>query len=827
MGLKSSSVRTIGAAILAVSITLSAAAAQAVPGVAPDRGQASGGTVVTIPEPVGTDFAMFAPGSAHSVALDANGKIYAWGHNAYGQLGDGSTTDRNVPTQVQAPEGVPFKSVGNGTHHSLAVDIDGYAYAWGLNVQGQAGDGSTTNRLSPVKIEALSGIARVTGGAHFSMALDVDGNMHAWGSNSSGQLGTGTTDSSTVPVPTQMPAGVSFESLSSGAFHSVALGSDGEVQAWGASSYGQVGNGSASIEPTPVVVQAPAGVSFVAVAAGMYHSMALGSDGNLYAWGQNDRGQLGDGTVTNRLRPVLVQAPAGVEFASVSLGDGLSTAIDVFGTTYAWGENNVGQLGNGSTDNSLVPVLVHVPTGVSFSAVSAGSFFSLAAGTDGNTYAWGHNVAGQLGDGTTENRLTPVTLDSAVVVFSVSFGNTLGQSLHNNNDGTWSVTSPARPVGVVDVVVHWRLGAVTQTPARYVGGFTYEPDPVAPEVTTPADQAVTVGQSAVFEVTATGVPAPILAWETSRDHGVTWEAASEDTESCVSDDGVALTVPGTADRDGRQYRVVATNSAGVVSSQAAVLSVSEAPAFTAGPEGQVILVGHDAVFTVAATGYPVPAVTWQVSRDLGVTWQASSTDPDASVSVDGLTLAAPGTIERESYQYRAIAGNRAGEVTSTAATLVVSEVPTISHPESQSVTVGQRAAFTVATTGYPQPEITWEMSRANGAIWEAVVSDPDAVVSSDDLVLTIPGTLDRDGYRYRATAENRVSAVASGEASLSVTEPARPDGGNDSKNGGNSELPTTGGDMTLPVLAGALGLLVLGGGACFAGARTRMFLRKA
>ncbi|WP_442928465.1 RCC1 domain-containing protein, partial [Microbacterium sp. LB16] len=441
--------------MLAVFVALgSGAGASAATGIDPGTGSAAGGTQVTIPA-LSTAFAQASAGAYHSLALGLDGKAYAWGWSPDGQLGNGATEGSSVAVAVTMPAGVTFTSVSAGGFHSLAMGSDGKAYAWGWNTSGQLGNNSTTSSSVPVAAMMPAGVTftSVSAGISHSLAVGSDGKAYAWGYNTSGQLGNGSTTDSLVPVAVTMPAGVTFTSVSASAYHSVALGSDGKTYAWGGGSLGQLGNGSTTDSLVPVAVTMPAGVTFTSVTAGDYHSVALGSDGKAYAWGRNNLGQLGNGSTTDSLVPVAVTMPAGVTFTSVSASGYHSLALGSDGKTYAWGNNNLGQLGNGSTTDSSVPVSVTMPAGVTFTSVDAGGYHSLALGSDGNAYAWGDNGSGQLGDGSTTSSSVPVVVKKSVVVTSVVFGGTVGTGLVQNPDGSWSVTTPAHGAGAVDVVV--------------------------------------------------------------------------------------------------------------------------------------------------------------------------------------------------------------------------------------------------------------------------------------------------------------------------------------------------------------------------------------
>jgi len=207
--------------------------------------------------------------------------------------------------EITVTEGGDWVQIAGGGHHSLALRNDGTVWAWGRNNYGQLGDGTTTERHTPVQVANLTGVQAIAGGFSHSLALRSDGTVWAWGRNSKGQLGDGTTTNRTTPVQVLNLTGV--QAIAGGFFHSLALKSDGTVWAWGYNHFGQLGDGTTANRTIPVQVADLTGVQ--AIAAGSDHSLALRNDGTVWAWGWNYLGQLGDGTTANRSIPVQVQLP--------------------------------------------------------------------------------------------------------------------------------------------------------------------------------------------------------------------------------------------------------------------------------------------------------------------------------------------------------------------------------------------------------------------------------------------------------------------------------------------------------------------------------------
>lgn len=382
------------------------------------------------------------------------GPALAWGTNGFGQLGDGTYASRTTPVAVNGLTTVT--GIAAGSTHALGVKSDGTVWAWGDNAKGQLGNGTLIGRSSPVRVTGLTGVAAVAAGGAHSLALKADGSVVAWGDNSEGQLGDGTYTRRTTPVTVTGLSVGTVSAVSAGVGHSLALRKDGTVVAWGYNLFGQLGDGTITARAAPVLVRQATGTPLTgvtAIAAGGDHSLAIGTDGAVLAWGDNSFGEVGDDTTENRANPTsVVVKPPGAIFpvelmgaTAVAAGRDHSLALTSDGAIYAWGNNSGGQLGNDSFTNRSTADVV---TGLGGSAVTpvtaiaAGSFHSLARldsiahpGTGvvpGELRAWGLNASGQLGDGTNAYRLTPVavknldgTLLSGVAAIAAGYDYTL------------------------------------------------------------------------------------------------------------------------------------------------------------------------------------------------------------------------------------------------------------------------------------------------------------------------------------------------------------------------------------------------------------------
>jgi len=321
--------------------------------------------------------------------------------------GLGSPAGAQTPSMLDPPT----TQISSGAYHSCALTSLGGVQCWGSNASGQLGDGGTMNSPTPVAVTGLaSGVAAISAGSDHSCALTDAGGVQCWGNNASGQLGSGGTTNSSTPVDvTGLTSGVA--AISVGAYHSCALTSAGGVQCWGSNTYGQLGNGGTSNSPSPVAVSGMAS-DVAAISAGLEHSCALTSAGGVKCWGRNNVGQLGNGGTSNSLTPVAVSNLAsGV--TAIKAGLFHSCALSSAGAVTCWGNNASGQLGNGGTTNSSTPVAVtSLDSGVT--AISAWGSHSCALTSPGGVQCWGRNNLGQLGNGSTTNSSTPVAVTGLV-----------------------------------------------------------------------------------------------------------------------------------------------------------------------------------------------------------------------------------------------------------------------------------------------------------------------------------------------------------------------------------------------------------------------------
>ncbi len=311
-----------------------------------------------------------AAGIAHGLAVKPDGTVWAWGDNPYGQLGNGVPAFPGIPVQVQGLTNAV--AVGAGVFHSMALASDGTVWTWGANQEGELGNGTQDDSSVPVQALDLADVTAVAAGAYHNLALASDGTVWAWGLNINGQLGIDATFIAGLIAPAQLTEISGVTAVAAGGFHSLAIDSGGSVWAWGDNHYGQLGLGASPIVSDPPVI-VPGMANVTAVAAGWIYSLALASDKTVWAWGDNSKGQLGDGTTTQRNRPVHVSGLTDV--VAVAAGSSCSLAIKSDGTVWAWGDNSEGQLGDGTTTQRNVPVQVQGLSGAA--AIASGNQFSL------------------------------------------------------------------------------------------------------------------------------------------------------------------------------------------------------------------------------------------------------------------------------------------------------------------------------------------------------------------------------------------------------------------------------------------------------------------
>jgi alpha-tubulin suppressor-like RCC1 family protein len=333
--------------------------------------------------------------------------LFTWGAGSSGQLGNFANTSRTTPVTTFAG-GTTWKQVSSGYNHTAAVKTDGTLWCWGDGGDGRLGDGTGTNRNTPVTTSTGGTTWKsVFCGTFFTLAIKTDGTLWGWGYNGNGQLGDNSITNRFVPVVTSA-GGNNWKQVSGGGNHTAAIKTDGTLWLWGQSNSGQLGTNDVTPDRRTPVTTFIGGTDWKSVNCGNSHTAAIKTDGSLWIWGAAAAG-LGINNAATRSIPVTTFA-GGNNWKQVSCGYQYTAAIKTDGTLWTWGRNNEGQLGINNTDNRSTPVTTFAG-GTNWKQVS-GKFrisHTAAVKTDGTLWTWGTNSSGELGDNTTTRRSTPVT----------------------------------------------------------------------------------------------------------------------------------------------------------------------------------------------------------------------------------------------------------------------------------------------------------------------------------------------------------------------------------------------------------------------------------
>jgi alpha-tubulin suppressor-like RCC1 family protein len=580
-------------------------------------------------------------GALHSCAIES-GKAYCWGSNDAGALGDENTSDSTVPVAVDTSgvlAGKTLTQIAAGQSHTCALDNTGVAYCWGENDTGQLGDGGVGGYSDvPVAVDTSGVLAgktliQIAAGSGHTCALDGTGAAYCWGYNETGQLGDGDTASSRVPVAVDTSgvlAGKTLTQITTGSANTCVLDSTGHAYCWGDGA--ELGEGSGTWSAVPVAVDTSgvlAGKTLTRIAAGVVHACAVDSTGAAYCWGYNEYGQLGDGSTTGSYVPVAVERSgvlAGKTLTQISAGDYDTCALDSTGAAYCWGANYDGQLGNGSTADSIVPVAVDasgVLGGKALTQISTGSAgdHTCAAGSTGAVYCWGDNQNGGLGDDSTTASDVPV------------------------------LAGPQAPTDVTAVPGDTTAAVSWKAPGSLDGG------------------------------TLTGYTA----------------TASPGAAACTMTGVTTCTMTRLTDGTTYSITVVAHTTAGDSGASAPVtVTPSGRPTFSSGP-ADTVAYGVAFAFKVTATGFPAPEITKAGRLPSGVCFTAGK---DGTATISGR----PANSAAGVYPLTLTARNRTGSATQ-AFTLTVTRAPAIRKIQTTRARVGAPMTLTIRAKGYPAPAL--------------------------------------------------------------------------------------------------------------------------
>ncbi len=352
---------------------------------------ARGTATILVTAPINASFVRLIGGGSHACGETPSGEIFCWGGNASGQLGDNSTAQKLLPSRAVTT--LRFGVLAAGAAHTCAIGVPGSASScWGDGQFGQLGNGGVTNALTPSAIQGSLNWVELSAGDRHTCGLASGGAIYCWGSGSNGQLGTGRQTSETTPVPVQAGS-LRFTAVAAGGLNTCAITESSQTYCWG-SRFGA----------SPVLIAG--GLAFTSLRLGSEHSCGLIADGSAYCWGSNQSGQLGTGGPSESLAPAGVQTS--LRFSVLTAGATHTCGLALDAVAYCWGSNTDSQLGIGITAATQATP-VRVVGGFTFSGIRAGSRHTcgLANGT-GAAVCWGLNSSGQLGDGTTITRSSPV-----------------------------------------------------------------------------------------------------------------------------------------------------------------------------------------------------------------------------------------------------------------------------------------------------------------------------------------------------------------------------------------------------------------------------------
>jgi alpha-tubulin suppressor-like RCC1 family protein len=335
-------------------------------------------------------------------------QLWTWGSGQYGKLGNANATNVSTPVTTFSG-GTNWKQVSSGGPHTAAIKTDGTLWTWGFGGNGRLGNGATTGSISTPVTTFAGGTnwKQVSAGRDHISAIKTDGTLWIWGRSTYGTLGNAVITGNTSTPVTTFSGGTNWKQVSSGAFHTAAVKTDGTLWTWGLGNSGQLGNASVTNISTPVTTFS-GGTNWKQVTTSSFsdHTAAIKTDGTLWTWGYNGNLQLGNNAAGIRSTPVTTFA-GGTNWKQVSAGGSHTAAIKTDGTLWTWG-GTTGSLGNGVLGSRSTPVTTFAG-GTNWKQVAAGGAHTAAIKTDGTLWTWGYGTSGQLGNAAITNRSTPVT----------------------------------------------------------------------------------------------------------------------------------------------------------------------------------------------------------------------------------------------------------------------------------------------------------------------------------------------------------------------------------------------------------------------------------
>ncbi len=355
----------------------------------------------------GNTVKFISTGENHTCAILDDDSLSCWGDNDYGQLGDNSTTDRRAPTSISLGTNTA-KFISARNRHTCAILDDDSLSCWGYNGAGQLGDGTTVDKDEPTAVNLGSNTAKVVSvGKNHTCAVLDDDSLSCWGDNGFGQLGDGSTTDRSSPIAVMLGSGRSVRTISVGRDHVCATLDNSALKCWGSNSFGQLGYGAPVYRDVPTAVDLGTATA-KATGVGNNHTCVILDDDSLSCWGNNQSGQLGNGNTSNSDDPVAVNL--GVLTAKqVSVGNAHTCAVLSDDTLSCWGNNEHGQLGDNTLAGKSVPTAINL-SGNTVKMLSTGAFHTCVILNDDSLSCWGSNESGQLGDNSTDDRPAPTAI---------------------------------------------------------------------------------------------------------------------------------------------------------------------------------------------------------------------------------------------------------------------------------------------------------------------------------------------------------------------------------------------------------------------------------
>ncbi|HXA43248.1 MAG TPA: fibronectin type III domain-containing protein [Candidatus Solibacter sp.] len=753
---------------------------------------------------------LISAGGYHTLALKADGTVWAWGQNTYGQLGAPTATTSNSNTPILVAGTANITAVASGFYHSLALNSSGQVLAWGYNVYGQLGQPtSTTTNSTPTVVSGLPTIKAIAAGFEHSLAIDTTGRVWAWGYNPYGGLGNNTTTNSATPVQVgALPAGA--VAVAGGAYHSVALLTNGQVFAWGYNGHGELGTGDLSNRYLPVQT---AGVhAAAAIAAGFYASYAVQTDGSIWASGFAAEGQLGNATYTSSNAPTKVVGISG-QAARVSAGGYSSLALSTQGAVYGYGYNNYGQLGDTTTTNqaSAVP-----SNGLTAGATTSGLYHAAALKPDGSVWTWGYNVDGELGRGTTGgSNGTPTSITgfigvqapTAPLTPSATSGNaqaTVSWTAPLSNGGSSIVQYVITPSanGVPQSPVYTNSTATSYTVTGLTNGASYTFTVAAQNCA--GTGSASLATSAVTPDVVPNAPGTPVAAPGNAQVGLTWTAPPSNGGTAVSDyrvyvyptsgssymvdthsAGMSYTVTGLTNGSSYTFAVSAVNGRGEgpQSGQSAVVTPATVPG---PPQNPYAACGNAACGThwdppASNGGASIDDYRVTVNPSGGTSYTIDTHSTAVDYQVNGLTNGTSYTFSMAAHNWAGWGSNSGNSVAST---------PDVAQnaPGAPSATGGQSQQVPLSWTA-PSPSGGTAIDSYRITVYPSGGSSYMVDTGSSGTSYTVTGLTNGTSYQFSVMAHNGAGFGAASAMSNSAVPDLAPNApGQPSAIPGNSQV---------------------------------------